>query len=154
MTAYTSRLGGTAGGLAPLPSRISTIVRLIDVDAEAVKASISAFAATDTLAIMKLPIGSTVMSVSVKVEKVASTASGTVSTGVTGAATQFLSATALTGSVVGTVVTSDANTTQYPCVAASKDVLLTFNTAVPTGAKFKVSITLLDAGITNPVSEL
>jgi hypothetical protein len=155
--AYVSRVGGTKGGLLANRGRSATYTKLIDVDALEVELGVAAatIVHTDTVAIARIPVGSYVSNVSAKPVRCSTIASGTVSVGVTGTATQFLSASVPIGS--GDTATLNvpvlaAYTTKYACTTADKDILLTFNTAHPHYAKFLVSWTIEDTDLIDPVT--
>jgi hypothetical protein len=160
MTAYVNRIGGTAGGLLSNKGRTATYTKLIDIVAQNAALSAAAGSAitlttNDTLAIATVPVGSYVSNVAVKVVSKSTAASGTVSTGVTGAGTQFLTTTGTGSGATDGTVTMAAYTTKYACTAATPiDILLTFGTAAPTALKLLVSWTLEDTAIVDPVTQV
>ena len=153
MTAYVNRIGGTAGGLLSNKGRTATFTKLIDVAVQSTAVG-ATIVHTDTLAIATVPVGSYVSNVGVKVITYTTASAGaTVAVGVTGAGTQFTATTPLTSGI--NVPVMAAYTTKYACTAATPiDILLTFNTAVPTGAKFLVSWTLEDTALVDPVTQV
>jgi hypothetical protein len=154
MTAYVNRIGGTAGGLLSNKGRTATYTKLVDIAAQNVVLG-ATLTTSDTLAIATVPVGSYVSNVAVKIVSKSTVASGTVSTGVTGAGTQFLTTTATGSGATDGTVTMAAYTTKYACTAATPiDILLTFGTAAPTALKLLVSWTLEDTAIVDPVTQV
>ena len=151
MVAYVNRIGGTKGGLLGQRARTATFKRLVDVDAEAVIAGIANFAATDTLAICRIPVGCYVTGVAIKLVKVASGSGSTVT--VSAASTALLSTAAITGTLNVPVMNGTAGIS-YACQTTGNDLKLTFNTDVPTGAKILVSWTFEDTMLVDPSTQL
>jgi hypothetical protein len=140
--------------------RTATFTKLIDVAAQnailtAAAGTTVTLGATDTLAIATIPVGSYVSNVALKLITKSTVASGTVSTGVTGTAGQFLTTTATGSGATNGTLTMSAYTTKYACTAATPvDILLTFNTAATTALVFLVSWTLEDTAIVDPVTQV
>ena len=151
MVAYVNRIGGTKGGLVGQRARVATYKKLIDVDAEAVIAGIANFAATDTLAICRIPVGCYLSNPSVKLTKVASGSGSTVT--LKGDTTALLSTAALTGTL-NVPVMQDTASQKYACQTTGKDIILLFSTDVPTGAKFLVSWTFEDTMLVDPSTQV
>jgi hypothetical protein len=151
MTAYVNRIGGTKGGLIGSRARTATFKKLIDVDAEAVVQGIANFAATDTLAICRIPVGCYLSCPSIKLVKVASGTSSTVT--LKGDTTALISTAAITGTL-NVPVMEDTAGKKYACSTTGKDIILLFSTDVPTGAKILVSWTFEDTMIVDPSTQV
>jgi len=156
MVAYVNRTGGTKGGLVGQRARTATYTKLIDIAAQnavltAAAGSTVTLGATDTLAICRIPVGCYVSNPSVKLVAVAT---GSGSTITFKCDTQAIITTAAITGTLSVPVMEDTAGYKYPCVAASKDLLILFSTDVPTGAKFLVSWTFEDTMLVDPSSQV
>ena len=147
MTDYTDSLGfnkNSAGFTANYTDRVSVIE--IDLDfariaAARVAAGAPALANTDTLVIGKLPKGSYVVAAAGTLVR-AEGAAGTISVGVTGAATLWANAFNL-NAAVGTTV-GVTNGARYQ--TADTDILMTINTDAIDAARAKLSLAVINMG--------
>ena len=147
MAAYTDSLGfnkNSAGFTANYTDRVSVIE--IDLDfariaAARVAAGAPALANTDTLVIGKLPKGSYVVAAAGTLIR-AEGAAGTISVGVTGAATLWANAFNL-NAAVGTTV-GVTNGARYQ--TADTDILMTINTDAIDAARAKISLAVINMG--------
>jgi hypothetical protein len=147
MAAYTDSLGffkNSAGFPANYTDRVSVVE--IDLDfariaAARVAAGAPALAATDTLVIGTLPKGAYVVAAAATLIT-AEGAAGTISVGVTGAATLWANAfnlNAAAGTTVG--VTNGA---RY--ITADTGILMTINTDAIDAARAKISLAVVNMG--------